>query len=81
MAGMDTSILRAAERKVDKEGLEASRLDILVCHGHVSLTGTLIYRHSHQNMNMNDLNRFKKDLMRIDGVNEVTFHLMNTPLG
>ncbi len=80
MAGLDTVILRAAERKMEKEGLESAKLDILVCHGHLSLTGTLTYRHTHETMTLQDMHRFRKDLMSIDGVNEVTFHLTTSSM-
>ncbi len=75
MATTDVGLFRTIERKVEKEGLEPAKIDIIVVHGHVTLTGVLMKRITHQTLNGPEIENFKKELTRIDGVTEVNFHL------
>jgi hypothetical protein len=76
MSAQDYIILRSIERKIEKEGLEISKIDILVNHGHVTLTGFFIYRANHKVMQGYETRRFRDDLMRIPGVNDIVFHTL-----
>ena len=78
MAVIDITILRTVERKVDKEGLDPAKLDVLVMHGHITLTGLLIDRITQQKIDGPSRERFKKELSRIDGVSEVTLHMSDS---
>jgi len=78
MAPADTTILRTVERKVDKEGIEAAKLDVLVIRGHVILTGLMLTRMTQKPLSGPERERFRRELERIDGVTEVTFHLSET---
>ena len=75
MAVADTAILRTVERKIDKEGLDPSRVDVLVMHGHVILTGHLVSRVTQRPLEGPLREHFKKTIQHIDGVTEVTFHI------
>ena len=78
MAVLDTTILRSVERKVDKENLDSAKLDVLVMHGHVTLTGLLVDRVTQRIVDGPERERFKKELKHIDGVTEITFHMTNS---
>jgi hypothetical protein len=75
MAVLDITILRSVERKIDKEGLDPAKVDVLVMHGHITLTGLLVDRITQQKLDGPSRERFKKDLSRIDGVTEITLHM------
>ena len=75
MAVPDTAILRAIERKIDKENLDPSKLDVLVIRGHVTLTGMPVERVTQRVVDGPSREKFKKELKRIDGVTEVIFHM------
>ena len=74
MAVPDTTILRTIERKIDKEGLDPSKVDVLVMHGHVTLTGHLVSRVTQRPLEGLAKDNFMKVIQHVDGVNEVTFH-------
>jgi osmotically-inducible protein OsmY len=78
MAVLDTTILRAVERKVDKENLDSAKLDVLVMHGHVTLTGLLVDRITHHVIDGPERERFKKELKHIEGVTEITLHMTDS---
>ena len=80
MAASDITILRTIERKIDKEGLDPSRVDVLVMHGHVTLTGHLVGRVTQRPLEGPAKEHFKKTIQHVDGVTEVTFHI-SEPVG
>jgi hypothetical protein len=80
MSALDHVILRNVERKMDKEDLEPAKVDILVCEGHVTFTGNLVYRNNHHPMSEAELYKFKREILRIAGVSEITFHFLHNTL-
>jgi len=80
MSALDYVILRNVERKMDKEDLEPAKVDVLVCDGHVTFTGHLVYRINHHPMTEQELYKFKREILRIPGVSEITFHFLHDTL-
>lgn len=70
----DSIIAREVEKKLEKAGINISKIDILVFRGEVLITGHLLERVSGREITQAEFERIKTQLLLINGVKEVVYH-------